>query len=283
MAMNRSFPERRPFFLLILILASQLILMSHQVRTHRGNTLLEDGLLNVSSPVVKGASGGVGFLAGFWQGYVDLRGARRENLALKANMERLEEVGRVGEEFRRENLRLRDLLELQRSLEIPSLAAEVVSLGVSSQARTALINRGSKDGVKRDMPVINRKGVVGRVITVGRGMAKIQLLIDPNSGVAGIFQRTRGQGMVVGVGDRGCRMDYVSDLEDVAVGDVVVTSGLDEIYPKGVTVGVVFSVAEGDQLTKNIFIRPEVDFRHLEEVLVLLTSAEAAGHADLSP
>jgi rod shape-determining protein MreC len=283
MAMNRSFPERRPFFLLVLILASQLILMSYQVRTHRGNTLLEDSLLNVSAPLVKGASGGVGFLAGFWQGYVDLRGARRENVALKANLERLEEVGRVGEEFRRENLRLRDLLELQRSLEIPSLAAEVMSLGVSSQARTALINRGSKDGVKRDMPVISRKGVVGRVIAVGSGMAKVQLLIDPNSGVAGIFQRTRGQGMVVGVGDRGCRMDYVSDLEDVAVGDVVVTSGLDEIYPKGVTVGVVFSVAEGDQLTKNIFIRPEVDFRHLEEVLVLLTTEEAAGHADLSP
>jgi len=283
MAMNRSFPERRPFFLLVLILASLLILMSHQVRTRRGNTLLEDGLLNVSAPLVKGASGGVGLLAGLWQGYVDLRGARRENLALKANLEKMEEVGRVGEEFRRENLRLRDLLELQKSLEFPSLAAEVVSLGVSSQARTALINRGSKDGVKRDMPVISRKGVVGRVIAVGSGMAKVQLLIDPNSGVAGVFQRTRGQGMVVGVGDHGCRMDYVSDLEDVAVGDVVVTSGLDEIYPKGVTVGVVFSVAEGDQLTKNIFIRPEVDFRHLEEVLVLLTSQEAAGHADLSP
>ncbi|MCI0407529.1 MAG: rod shape-determining protein MreC [Acidobacteria bacterium] len=282
MSMNRSFPERRPFFLLVLILASLLILMSHQVRTGQGNTLLEDSLLNVSSPLVKGASGGVGLLSGLWQGYVDLRGARGENLALKSNLERMEEVGRVGEEFRRENLRLRDLLELQRSLEIPSLAAAVVSLGVSSQARTALINRGSKDGVKRDMPVISRKGVVGRIIAVGSGMAKVQLLIDPNSGVAGIFQRSRGQGMVVGVGDRGCRMDYVSDLEDVAVGDVVVTSGLDEIYPKGVTVGVVFSVAEGDQLTKNIFIRPEVDFRHLEEVLVLLTSQEAAGHADLS-
>ncbi|MCI0656770.1 MAG: rod shape-determining protein MreC [Acidobacteria bacterium] len=283
MAMNRSFPERRPFFLLILILASLLVLMSHQVRTRRGNTLLEDGLLNLSAPLVKVASGGVGSLSSLWQGYVDLRGARRENLALKANLERMEEVGRVGEEFRRENLRLRDLLELQKSLETPSLAAEVVSLGVTSQARTALINRGSKDGVKRDMPVVSRKGVVGRTIAVGRGMAKVQLLIDPNSGVAGVFQRSRGQGMVVGLGDRGCRMDYVSDLEDVAVGDVVVTSGLDEIYPKGVTVGVVFSVAEGDQLTKNIFIRPEVDFRHLEEVLVLLTDQEAAGHADLSP
>jgi rod shape-determining protein MreC len=283
MAMNRSFPERRPFFLLVLILTSLLILMSHQVRTRRGNTLLEDSLLNVSAPLVQVTSGGVGFFSGLWQGYVDLRGARRENLALKTHLAALEEEGRSGEEYRRENLRLRDLLELQRSLEIRSLAAEVVALGTTSQARTALINRGSRDGVRRDMPVVSRKGVVGRVIATGSGMAKIQLLIDPNSGVAGIFQRTRGQGMVVGLGDHGCRMDYVSDLEDVAVGDVVVTSGLDEIYPKGVTIGVVYSVTEGDQLTKNIFIRPEVDFRHLEEVLVLLTEAGSGDKEDLSP
>ena len=283
MATNRSFPERRPLFLLVLILASLLVLMSHQVRTRRGNTMLEDGLLNLSAPLVKGASGSVGFLSGFWQGYVDLRGARRENLALRSRMAQLEEVGREGEEFRRENVRLRDLLELQRNQDIPSLAAEVVSLGASSQSRTALLNRGSKDGVKRDMAVVGRKGVVGRIIAVGSGISKVQLIIDPNSGVAGVFQRTRAQGMVVGVGDRGCRMDYVSDLEDVVVGDVVVTSGLDEIYPKGLTIGVVASVEEGDQLTKNIAIRPEVDFHHLEEVLILKTEAQGPEHAGMSP
>jgi len=281
--MNKSFPERRPLLLLALILASLLILMSHQIRTRRGSTLLEDSLLNVAAPVVKGVSGGVGLLAGVWEGYVDLRGARRESLALKKDLARVEEKGRQGEEFLRENLRLRDLLDLKRSLSAPSLAAEVVALGASSQSRTALINRGSRDGVERDMPVVSRKGVVGRIIAVGNGTAKIQLLIDPNSGVAGIFQRSRGQGMVLGMGDRGCRMEYVSDLEDVAVGDVVVTSGLDQIYPKGVTLGVVSSVAEGDQLTKEILIRPEVDFRHLEEVLVLLTAGKPAVAAEPSP
>jgi len=281
--MNRSFPERRPLFLLVLILASLLILMSHQVRTRRGNTLLEDGLLNLSAPLAKGSSGAVGFLSGFWQGYVDLRGARRENLALRERMGQLEEMGREGEEFRRENLRLRDLLELRKNEEIASLAAEVISLGTTSQARTALLNRGSRDKVKRDMPVIGRKGVVGRIIAVGTGISKVQLIIDPNSGVAGVFQRTRAQGMVVGVGDRGCRMDYVSDLEDVAVGDVVITSGLDEIYPKGLTIGVVSSVEEGDQLTKNISIRPEVDFHQLEEVVVLLTEPQESARAGMTP
>jgi rod shape-determining protein MreC len=111
----------------------------------------------------------------------------------------------------------------------------------------------------------------------------VQLLIDPNSGVAGIFQRTRGQGMIVGMGDRGCRMEYVSELENVEVGDVVVTSGLDQIYPKGLTVGVVVSVEEGDQLTKHIIVRPEVDFRRLEEVLVLLSSPAEAPPREVSP
>src|SRR4029450_2421584 len=146
---------------------------------------------------------------GLWGGYVDLRGARKENRTLRSEMGAFEELGRRGEEYRRENLRLRDLLDLKASLESPSLAAEVLALGTSSQSRTALINRGSKDGVRRDMPVVSRKGVVGRVISAGAGISKVQLLIDPNSGVAGLLQRTRGQGMVVGLGERGCRMEYV--------------------------------------------------------------------------
>ena len=89
--------------------------------------------------------------------------------------------------------------------------------------------------------------------------------------------------MVVGMGDRGCRMEYVSELENVEVGDVVVTSGLDRIYSKGLTIGVVTSVEEGDQLTKNILIRPEVDFRRLEEVLVLLNPETDEPPREVSP
>ncbi len=268
--MNKSLPERRPFLLLVALLSSLLVLMSSQVRTRQGTTLLEDNLLNVASPVVRGVSGGAGSVAGVWGSYVDLRAVRLENQALRSKMAQLEEAGREGEEFRMENLRLRELLGLRRGQEIPSIAGEILALGSAGQARTALIGRGARDGVRRNMPVVNRQGVVGRIITVGDRMAKIQLLIDPSSGVAGIFQRTRGQGMVVGTGDEGCRMEYVSEQEEVEVGDVVVTSGLDRIYPKGITIGVVSSVEEGDQLTQSIRIRPEVDFRRLEEVLVLL-------------
>jgi len=268
--MNKSLPERRPFLLLVVLLSSLLVLMSSQVKAGKDATLLEDSFLNVTGPLIRTISGGAGAVTGFWSSYADLREVRDENLVLRSKVAQMEEGSREGEEYRRENLRLRELLDLRRSQEYPTLAAEVLALGSVGQSRTALIGRGARDGVQRNMPVVNRQGAVGRIIAVGDRVSKAQLLIDPNSGVAGIFQRTRGQGMVVGMGDRGCRMEYVSELESVEEGDVVVTSGLDQIYPKGVTIGVVFSVEEGDQLTKSILIRPEVDFQRLEEVLVLL-------------
>jgi rod shape-determining protein MreC len=268
--MNKSLPERRPFLLLVVLLSSLLVLMSAQVRTGRETTMLEDSLLNVTGPLIRACSSLAGSVVGIWDSYADLRGIRQANLALQARVGQLQEEGREGEEYRRENLRLRELLDLRKSQELPSRATAILSLGTAGQSRTAIVGSGTRDGIRRNMPVINRQGVVGRVIAVGESVAKVQLLIDPNSGVAAIFQRTRGQGMVVGMGERGCRMEYVSELEDVEVGDVVVTSGLDQIYPKGVTIGVVSSVEEGDQLTKSILIRPEVDFHRLEEVLVLL-------------
>ena len=114
------------------------------------------------------------------------------------------------------------------------------------------------------------KDVSGRIFEASGGASKVQTILDPNVGVAGLIQRTRVQGMIVGDGDRGCRMEYVSELANVEVGDVVVTSGLDQIYPKGYTLGVIAAIGEGEGLTKIIEIRPEVDFRRLEEVLVLL-------------
>jgi len=279
--MSKSLSQRRPLLFLAGLLSLLLILMSYQVRTGEGDTVFEKALLNAAGPLVRAGSGSLAALADFWHSYAYLRGTHQENILLRARLAHMEELGRQGEEFRLENGRLREMLGLQKDLQLPSLAAEVLTLGSSGQARMALINRGSLHGVRHNMPVVNRQGVVGRVIAVGRSVAKVQLIIDPSSGVAGIFQRTRGQGMVLGMGERGCRMDYVSDLESVEVGDVVVTSGLDEIFPKGITLGVVRSVEEGDQLTKNIVIQPEVDFHRLEEVLVLLTLREPEPELEL--
>lgn len=270
--MNKPFPERRPFFLLVILLSVLLVLLSHQVKRADGQSLLGDSLLAVTGPALRTVSGGFGFLVDTWNSYADLRGTREENQALRARVEELEAREKLGTEQEMENRRLRSLLRLREKVELPSLAAEVLTFGLSGQTKSAIIDRGSRDGIKRNMPVVNRRGLVGRVHRVGSSVAQVQLFIDPNSGVAAVIQRTRVQGIVLGMGDDGGRMAYVADKDEVEAGDVVMTSGIDQIYPPGLIIGVVSNVEEGDDLTKNVFVRPEVDFGKLDEVLVLVTT-----------
>jgi len=268
--MGAVLTERKPFLLLLVLLTLNLILMSSRVRGSGRGSLLEDAILGVASPFLKSAAWITRGTAGTWNSYVDLRGVARENARLHEEVTALAPKANEAEEARRELERLRQLLDLKGEVEFPTLAARVVALGSPGGARTLDLDRGSREGLRANQPVITPRGVVGRVIEAAPGIAKVQMILDPNSAVAALLQRTRIQGIVVGEGDRGCRMDYVSELANVEVGDVVVTSGLDEIYPKGYIIGVVSEIEEGEGLTKIVKVRPEVDFRRLEEVLVVL-------------
>src|SRR4029453_18736691 len=116
--------------------------------------------------------------------------------------------------------------------------------------------------------VIAPTGVIGRVVTPTAHASKVQLLIDRNAAAAALIERSRAQGVVVGAGEPLLRLSYVSDIADVKVGDVVVTSGLEGIYPKGYVIGKVERVNRGN---KDIRVRPSVDFNRLEEVLVVIS------------
>ncbi len=262
--------ERKPFLLLLALLTFNLVLMSSSDRGHGRRSVLEEGLLVLSSPFLKSASWVSQGMVGLWRTYVDLRGVEEENRRLRAQVDSLGEEARRGIEARLEAGRLRETLDLKSALEYRTVTGHVIARDDPSGARVLLLDRGSNDGIAADQPIITPRGIVGRVITAAPGVAKVQTILDPNSGVAAIVQRTRAQGVVVGEGDRACRMDYVTDLASVEVGDVVITSGLDQIYPKGYIVGVVTAVGEGQGLTKLVRLKPEVDFKKLEEVLVLL-------------
>ena len=272
--------ERKPFLLLLVLLTVHLVLMSSRVRGGQRGSMLEEAILTLTAPVLKAASWASQATAGTWTAYVDLRGVRKENTRLREEVQRLSLQARELEEARLEALRLHDLLDLRSSVAAPSVAAHVIARDATVAAGIVLLDRGSSAGLQRDDPVLTTRGVVGRVILAEPGISKVQTLLDANSGVAAMIQRTRVQGVVVGEGSSGCRMDYVSDSADVEVGDVVITSGLDRIYPKGYTIGVVRGIEVGEGLTKVVEIRPEVDFRRLEEVLVLKTAEETAARRD---
>jgi rod shape-determining protein MreC len=131
--------------------------------------------------------------------------------------------------------------------------------------------------------VMNANGLVGRVVLTTRDMAKIQLIVDQNSTVGTLVERTRRQGVIRGDGRGGLRMDYVPALTDVARGDLVVTAGIDGIYPKGIPVGVVAEAEEGRDLFKRVTVAPAVDFGTLEEVIILHTPKIPAEVARYQP
>lgn len=260
--------EKKPLVLLVVVLFSLLVLMSSQV-TSGGSTLLESVLFRMGAPVVRVFSGCLGYVAAGWENYVDLRGVRRENRRLARRIQAMELERSILEEVRRENSRLRELIDLQRRLDHPSLLAKVIANQAQGPQRVILVNRGSVDGVPMDAPVVTETGIVGRVINRGPRASKVQLITDAGSAVAVRIVRTRLQGILAGRGGETLRLRYIPQLEDVRPGDQLVTSGLDRIFADGYPVGVVLGVGSGAGPMKEIEVAPAVTFSRLEEVFIL--------------
>jgi len=261
---------RQNAIILVALLFFQLLLMSGGLRTTEGATLLESWVIRLSSPLVAVArmvGGGFNALGG---GAGNLIHAHSRNAALQAEVERLRSERQRLQEAALENARLRELLGMREGLVPDSVAATVVTAALTSQTKMIVVDRGSADGVRTDLPVVSWGGAVGRVVSVGAGHAKVQLLTDPNSGVGAIVQRSRAQGIVVGHGSRRLDMLYVPRFSDVAHGDRVVTSGLDGIFPRGLGIGEVVRIAQLPDGSLTVEMKPELKYGELEEVLILL-------------
>jgi len=266
-------PARQNALLLIALLFLQLLLMSGDVRDAAGTTLLEKSALRVSEPVVAVSRALGGGFSGLTGSVRDLTTARKENVRLRDEVVRLRgELDRYREESI-ENQRLRRLLMMKEHIAPRSIGAAVVTAVLSDQEHVMVVNRGTSHGVAPDQPVIAWGGAVGRVVFADSRHAKIRLLTDPNSGVAGLVQRSRQEGMVLGRGKGLLEMVYVPSFADVALGDRVVTSGIDGVFPKGVGIGVV-QASEAAGIARTILLEPEVEFSRLEEVLIVVGPEE---------
>ena len=207
-----------------------------------------------------------------WTGYVGLRNLRQQNLALTDNVAELELELQVQRALAQQARSLERLLRLRETVALPTLSARVIATDATPYFRTLTIDRGRDDGLRPDMAVIAPAGVVGRVVGVSAGRAaQVQLLVDRNAAAGALVERTRASGLVVGTDTDGLlRMDYVSNLEDVRVGDRIVTSGVDRIYPGGFLIGEVTEVEQGVGLYLVIHVDPVVEFSRIEDVLVVV-------------
>ena len=216
-----------------------------------------------------------------WTTYVDWKSVRSENVVLRAESERLKLQALQVEETHQENARLRQLLALRERLPLSTLAGEVIGREAGGWVRALTVNRGRSSGIPRQSPVIVPEGLVGRVVQVRSVASVIQLLNDPASTVGATVQRTRTPGLVEGDAGGAVRFKFMArDGARVAPGDLVVTSGLGNLFPKGLPIGRVVTIEDkGSALFHFAVLVPAVDFDRVEEVLLLTgqTTQDVAG------
>ncbi len=265
--------RQRTGYLFLALILGHVILISAQVTTSSGTRVLEAVTFGLFSEIERTVTAIVGGVGQVWDGYVGLRGVRAENDGLRQQVEGLQVQLQEAHALARRTDSLQALLDLRRDTGLPTLSARVIAGDATPWFRTLTIDRGSEDGVRGDLAVIAPAGVVGRVVgRPGTRAAKVQLLIDRNAAAGATIERTGAGGVVMGSDDVSLlRLEYVSNLEDVQAGDVVVTSGIDGIYPKGFVIGHVARVELGRGLYKTIHVQPVVDFTGLEHVLVVVS------------
>jgi len=263
--------RQRPGVLLGAAILLHVVLISAQVNTVSGLPLLQVVTFGSFSEVQRGTMAVVGGVRDFWSGYVALRGVQRENDALKQEVQTLQVRLQQERAQAQRTDNLRQLLELRERANLDTTAAEVIAAAASPEFRTVTIDKGTGDGLRTDMAVVSPAGVVGRIILPSGRASKVQLLIDRNAAAGALIERTRVQGVVEGIGDGALSMQYVPGTADVRPGDLVVTSGIDGIYPKGFVIGTIDHVDRGAGGYHLITVRPAVDFTRLEEVLVVRT------------
>lgn len=228
-------------------------------------------VLDVAAPVQRALAAPVEWVRDRWGRYVSLVGVNDENVELRRQVVRLREENLQLREGLVASGRLARIAEMRDEFEVPMLPAELVGSDVSPWFRSVLLDRGRDDGVRSGMPVISENGLAGLVVATSQGAAKAMLLLDRQTAVDVTVQRSRARGIVRGAGDDALVFEFVARGADVLPGDLLITSGLDGVHPKGLLVGSVERVAEpGNELLRTARIEPAVDFGRLEQVFVML-------------
>ena len=266
--------RQRVGWLFMTVTVMHLILISAQVQTRRGVPMLEEAIFGTMAEVQRVATGGIGEARGFWQSYVNLRETGRENESLKQRVSQLEVALQRERALAGQTKVLQEILDLKTETPFATTPAMVIASAASPEFRTMTLDKGSSQGLAADMAVLAPAGVVGRVVLPTPRAAKVQLIIDRNAAAAGLVERSRAQGVVIGTGTDQMRFEYIPGTADLKVGDLVVTSGMDGIYPKGFVIGQIESIQRSAGEFSNVLIRPAVNLSALETVLVVTSATE---------
>ena len=275
--MENLISRYRNVTVLVAILFAQVLGLAVQVKRSGENEstrLIRVWVVNAITPFEKGIVGLQGGARNLWRNYFYLRGVRQENHDLKQQIEhlRLEQV-RLNEDAEQAR-RLQALLGFKEQFISQTLPAQVIGSSGSEQSRSIYIDKGSHDGVKQDMAVITADGVIGKVLRVFVTTSQVLLIDDQTSGVGAILEKSRLQGVLRGTPAGEIVLEKVAADETIQPGEKVLTSGGDQVFPKGLPVGTVTKVSTGADLFLNVRVKPAANLSKLEEVLVITKNEE---------
>lgn len=254
--------KKRIVRILVILSAAILVILSSSAAR-----LIRINLTDTSAPLLKTVHSFLGFL----ENIAPFAALREENRILR---DRLDLLTRMAEETRAindENARLRNLLDFRKIIPYTSMPAQVIGRDPSNWSNSMIIDKGSANGIKQNMAVMSTRGIVGRIVEIGKYSSKVLLITDPNLKVGVLIRRNRQGGVMIGrPGDR-CKIIYIALDSDAKAGDKVITAGFGGVFPKGILVGEIEKVGkEEGRLYKYAIVKPSQDLSKLEEVLCII-------------
>lgn len=281
MALNvfQNEAQRHKAIINLIVLIVALVGISQQSDTVSQQSVFEEFLADTLAPLQKAINSAHRAVVTVVEDYVLNINARRENRILSGRIEELHQKLFAMTELELENKRLKALLAFGEELHIGRVLAQIVAWDANSDFKVIRVNKGLADGVKLQATVVTAEGLVGYVYRLSQHYADILTILDSNNRVDGILQRTRSHGIVEGVSKDKCLMKYVARTEPVILNDIILTSGLGNIFPKGIKVGSVSKIErESYGITQAIEVTPAVHFGQLEEVIILVGPENETRH-----
>lgn len=280
--MESFFSRYRNALALIVVLLAQVVGLAVQVRRPDPNSadkgsvrLIRSWVVGAISPPERLLHGTGHGIRGMWTNYIDLIHVRRQNKELKAELDRLRLEQDSLAEDARQGERLQALLGFREKYVYKTVAAQVIGTSGTEQSQVLLIDKGSEDGIKPDLPVITPDGIVGKTRDVFKHTSQVLEISDATSGAGVILEKTRIRGVLRGDTWGQPEIVNVSPDERIQKGEAVVTSGGDAIYPRGLAVGTVERVApDPDGTLVNVMVKPAANLSRLEEVLVITSTGD---------
>ncbi|HRZ87190.1 MAG TPA: rod shape-determining protein MreC [bacterium] len=273
--------RRKKSWVWLFLIALLLVVLS---LPHETSRLFKSAATVIFDPFLKSAGAVSGAFNAFTGTFVTRGELLRENRFLQQKVDALNGELNKLRETASENKRLSELLEFKKRESYNAVPAQVIGRDPSNWYEAIFIDKGSVHGIAPDMPVVSAQGLVGKIVEVSRSVSKVLLVLDKNSRVGAMVQSSRDYGIIEGTSSGVCRMNYLSRSAIISINDLIVSSGLGGVYPKGLVIGKVVKVAIDEfDLNKYADIEPGCDFSKLEEVLILKSNAPEPSTDNISP